>query len=95
MRVATEKQDSGEHLDHEIAHRDRFSAVAAFSQENQPAQHRQIVIQRNLMAAVGTRRPWRDHRLPQGEAVDTHIQEAAEGKPQGEDRGCKKRVQVS
>jgi len=35
VRVATEKQDSGEHLDHEIAHRDRFLCSCGISQENQ------------------------------------------------------------
>ena len=59
MEVTGEKQHACEQFDHKVARRDGLLAGTALSPENQPAQHRQVVIERDHFFAVrasGTRR---------------------------------------
>lgn len=70
-------------------------AGAAFSAEDEPAQHGNIVVERDEAAAMRASRTRRDHRLAEGQAVDADVQEAAESQPPSEDHGFKNRFQIS
>ena len=94
MQVAAKKQQACEHFDDKVARRNALLAGAAFSAKHQPTDDRKIVVQRNHVSAVRTRRAWRYHRLAPRQPVDAHVQEAAKAQPVGEDRYCKKNFHV-
>jgi hypothetical protein len=92
MRIADDKQQPGEQLNHEVAWRNASLAMAAAAAQNEPAQHRDIVIEADRSLAVRAGRPGMNDRNPPWQPIDTHIQEAAEGQPQSENRQCQSRV---
>src|ERR1700687_2708134 len=66
--------------------------MAAAAPQDQPAQNGNVVIGRDQVVTAGTARTRKDDRQVSWQAIDTHIQEAAKGQPQDEDRRCENRV---
>src|ERR1700692_4035043 len=94
MGITTEKQQSGERFNDQITRRYGLLAGAALSAKNEPAKHRQIVIERDHVSAVWAGGARRHNGFAERQPVDTHVQEAAKAQPQAEGRNLKKRIHV-
>src|SRR5271156_1962342 len=94
MKIAAEKEQSGQKFDDEIARRYGLVAGTAFSAKKQPAHYGKIVVKRDHVSAMGTGGTRLHHRLAQRQPVDAHVQEAAEAQPVGKDRNCEKDFHV-
>src|SRR5580700_7142010 len=92
MPVAGQKQQAGEQLDHQIAGRDFGFAMAAAAAQDEPAQHRKIVVESDRLLALGACRTRRHYRESSRQAVDTHVQKAAKGQPKEKNRRCEDRI---
>ena len=86
-----EPDGPGGQLDQGIKRADRDSAAAAFSPEQNPREHRNVVIPRDHPAATGTLRAGADDRLVRREPDDAHVEKAAEHETEqaGDDRNQK------
>ena len=60
--VTGEEQHSREQFDHHVARRNLGLALAATAAQNQPAQHRHVVVEGDRLLALRAGRTWRDHR---------------------------------
>src|SRR6185436_15829014 len=74
-------------FDQRIADADRRVAGAAPRAQRKPAENRDVLVPRQLAAALRARRRGPDDRLPQRQPVDAHVQEAADD---GADSGGKR-----
>ena len=68
-------------------------AIAAAAAKDEPAEYRNIVVKLDVLLALGAGRARIDYRKIPWHAVDTHVQKATEGQPQGENSECDYRIQ--
>src|SRR4029077_1971246 len=90
---AGEEEKGSKHLDQQVARRDRSLTAAATAAQDQPAENRDVVVGGNLFVAVGAggTAGLKDRQVP-GQAIDTHVQEAAENQPEDNTRQCQRRI---
>src|SRR5690349_895246 len=82
MPVALEKQQSCQDFDECVACADPFAAVPAFSAQKNPAQNRDIVVERYELSAPGAGRTRRHHGQSSWQPVNTDVQKAAKDEPE-------------
>ena len=93
MPIAGQEQKAGEEFDHHVTGSDFFFAVATTPAQDQPTEDGDIVIKVDGLLAMGARRSWPDHGEAAGQAVNAHVQEAAEKQSEDEESGCDERIQ--
>src|SRR6266545_7671036 len=73
------EHDRGERLDNRILRTDGGPARPTPAAERDKADNRHVLVPRQRTLALGTRRGRPHDRLPQGQAVDTDVEKAANG----------------
>jgi len=68
-------------------------AVATTTAQNQPTEYGDVVVEGYRFFAVRTGRARPHHRQTTRQAVDAHVQEAAEEQPEQEESCCDERIQ--
>src|SRR5207249_1092695 len=64
--------------DQRIPNRDRRLAMATAPAQQDPRDHRDVVVGSDLRTALGAARAWLDDRLTAGQPVGEHVHEAAD-----------------
>ena len=81
-------QRGGERLDERVARRDRLAAAAAVPAQQQPGEHRDVVVGLDRRAAAGAVRGRRDQRLVARQPVGDDVQERADDRAEHAGEGC-------